>query len=56
MTMMDQATWDSSVMPIPTGTDGDGMSIAVVAGTTEHSAWPSSTGKHRVASKYSSVG
>ena len=44
MTMMDQAAWDSSVMPIPTGTDADGMSIAVVAGTTEHSAWPSSTG------------
>ena len=43
MTMMDQAAWDSSVMPIPTGTDADGTSIAVVAGTTDHSALPSST-------------
>jgi hypothetical protein len=37
-TMMDQAAWDLSVM------DADGTSIAVVAGTTTHSALPSSTG------------
>jgi hypothetical protein len=33
--MMEQAAWDLSVMPISTRTDADGMSIAVVAVTSE---------------------
>jgi hypothetical protein len=42
-TMMERAAWDSSVMPILTGMDADGTSIAVVAEATVHSALPSST-------------
>ena len=42
-TDLEQAAWNASVMPISTGTDADGMSMAVVSVTGEKSDGPTST-------------
>jgi len=43
-TDLEQAAWDASVMPVSTGTDVDGMSMAVVSVTGDNSDGPISTG------------
>ena len=43
-TDLEQAAWDASVMPISTGMDADGMSMAVVSVTGDNSDGPTSTG------------
>jgi hypothetical protein len=42
--ILEQMTWDASVMPVSAETDADVMFIAMGAETTEQSRWPSSTG------------
>ena len=43
-TDLEQAAWNASVMPISTGTDADGMSMAVISVTVDNSDGPTSTG------------
>ena len=42
--MLEKMAWDASVMSVSAETDAAVMSIAMVAGTTEQSRWPFSTG------------
>ena len=44
-TDLEQAAWDASVMPVSTGTDTDGNSMAVVFVPGDKSDGPTSTGE-----------